>query len=556
MALVQTVVTPTQATAASGVATSSAFTPSAGSLVYVLFSYMFSTNTTGVTFTVGDNHSNSYSLTFTPLNNGGSGATYVGMASFTYTSAPGSTTVHVTASSTGAADCLITPVWFTGQAASQSGAAFASNTNGSSGTTEQILITPTTTGSAIVIAGAVAAVNVNSTAISGTTLAASWNDATVGNSANSGTTTSLSTGGVQVNVGFTLSGTSTFGYSIAALEVLPATGGPADVPAINPGPVWMARAKPGLPKPHPYFPDPTALHAGPVNVTLPPPVTNLSGTLVRPQDVPAISPGPTWYRLAKPGLAKPHPQVAGFELSGENGPLNITLPGPVVTGLTGTVVRPQDVPQILPGAAWFRQFKPGLARARPFKVTSGMTLHAGSLTVPLPSPVTSLSSVHVHSPQNLGAVLTEVTPDGAMTVLTKDATCTLANYGATLVLDNWGAHLVGWTMQTAPLNLSEFNDVSINIAVTRNGSPYDLTTATLNLLLKTQAGTADANALIFSSSGGSPAIIITNAVGGLATALIAKTNLSAETYNFYRLDVVDSGLTNTTLYGQIVWTTL
>jgi len=233
MALVKNVVTSTQATTSAGVSqNSNSFSPSAGALVKVLFTYMFFTNTTGVTFTVTDSHSNTYTLDFTPLNNGGVGATYVGMASFVYNSAPGTTTVKVTASSTGSADCLITPIWFTGQAASQAGAAFASNTNGSSGTTCEQTITPTTFGSYVVIAGAVAAVTVTSTAISGTTLANSWSDANSGSSANAGTTTGISMGG-QINTGFTLSGTSTFGYSIAALEILPAVTQPWPIQAVQ-----------------------------------------------------------------------------------------------------------------------------------------------------------------------------------------------------------------------------------------------------------------------------------------------------------------------------------
>ena len=111
-------------------------------------------------------------------------------------------------------------------------------------------------------------------------------------------------------------------------------------------------------------------------------------------------------------------------------------------------------------------------------------------------------------------------------------------------------------MLVAPLNLLEFNDVTINIAVTTSGSPYNLTGATLNLLFKTVAGTPDANALVFSSGGGSPAITITNAVGGLATAVIPNVDLQTETYNFYRLDVVASGLINTALSGPITWTSL
>jgi hypothetical protein len=162
----------------------------------------------------------------------------------------------------------------------------------------------------------------------------------------------------------------------------------------------------------------------------------------------------------------------------------------------------------------------------------------------------------LRTPLNLGAVLTEVTADGFLRVATADATFTLADYGATLALANFGASLTGWTMQTAPLTLNEFNDVTISITVTQNGSPLNLTGDTLNLLLKTAPNTPDSSALIFSSAGGSPAIVITNAAGGLATAIIPNTDLDAETYTFYRLDVVSGGLTNTTLYGSVVWISL
>lgn len=164
----------------------------------------------------------------------------------------------------------------------------------------------------------------------------------------------------------------------------------------------------------------------------------------------------------------------------------------------------------------------------------------------------------IRNPLNLGALLTEQVPDGSLALAnTFGAAFTSKTPDATLALLDFDAVLTGWTMQgPTPLTLSEFNDVTINIAVTNNGSAYNLTGVTLNLLLKTKAGTPDANALTFSSSGGSPAITVTNAVGGLANAVIPNTDLEAETYNFYRLDVVASGLTNTTLYGPITWITL
>lgn len=180
--------------------------------------------------------------------------------------------------------------------------------------------------------------------------------------------------------------------------------------------------------------------------------------------------------------------------------------------------------------------------------TAGLAHGAGEVFQPTPRIL--------RSPLNLGAVLTEVTADGFLRVATSDATFALADYGATLALANFGASLTGWTMQTAPLTLNEFNDVTISITVTQNGSPLNLTGSTLNLLLKTAPNTPDSNALIFSSAGGSPAIVITNSAGGLATAIIPNTDLDAETYTFYRLDVVSGGLTNTTLFGSIVWISL
>jgi hypothetical protein len=123
---------------------------------------------------------------------------------------------------------------------------------------------------------------------------------------------------------------------------------------------------------------------------------------------------------------------------------------------------------------------------------------------------------------------------------------------------NLDATLTGGTMQgPISLSLSEFNDMTFSITVTTNGTPYNLTGATLNLLLKSAAGAPDSGALVLSSAGGSPAITIAGGTGGTATVVIPKTDLSAESYNFYRLDVVSSGaLTSTTLFGPVVWISL
>lgn len=111
-------------------------------------------------------------------------------------------------------------------------------------------------------------------------------------------------------------------------------------------------------------------------------------------------------------------------------------------------------------------------------------------------------------------------------------------------------------MQQATLALAEFNDETLAIALTDNSSPIDLTTATVNMLFKTAAGTPDDDALTLSSAGGSPAITITNPSGGLISVAIPNGDLQTEQYSFFRIDVVFSGLQNTALYGPVTWTTL
>lgn len=212
----------------------------------------------------------------------------------------------------------------------------------------------------------------------------------------------------------------------------------------------------------------------------------------------------------------------------------------------------------------------GAGTALQIPASAGLAHGTGTAVTPKPIVQPAMGLAHatgtapqiavklIRNPLNLGALLTEQVPDGSLALTNLfGALLTEHSPDATLALLDFDAVLTGWTMQgPTPLTLSEFNDVTINIAVTNNGSPYNLTGVTLNLLLKTKAGTPDANALTFSSAGGSPAITVTNAVGGLANAVIPNTDLEAETYNFYRLDVVASGLTNTTLYGPITWITL
>lgn len=160
--------------------------------------------------------------------------------------------------------------------------------------------------------------------------------------------------------------------------------------------------------------------------------------------------------------------------------------------------------------------------------------------------------------QSFGGGATPVTVDGSITLPNYGGTCaSQANtYGGTVGVTTYDGSLVGWTMQQIALTLAENNDESVNVAITQNGSALNLTSATVNMYLKTAAGTADGSALLLSSAGGSPAITITNAGLGLCTVAIPRADLTAETNTFYRIDVVFSGLQNTAIYGNITWITL
>jgi hypothetical protein len=557
VALSYTTVTATQATASSGVASSTtAFSPTAGQMVAVVWTYMLSTNATGLTFTVADSNSNTYANAVTWSSSMGAG--YSGVSIFQYPSGASGITVKVTASGTGAADCLITPFLFSGQSTNQSGA--ATNTASPSGTITSLTcaVTPTATGSYVIAAGQANGA-ITFSAGANTTQISAWDASGVGEAGCSGASTATQTSGVSYTAAFTITGSDTFGGGIAVAEILPAasSSGAQGFPVIQPGPTWLDTFKPGLPKPRPFAPFYLGTEQGPFSVVLPTLTTSLTAQVVLPLDQPSIQPGPTWLDTFKPGMPKPRPPFPQvLSLTGEFGPFSVVLPT-LAASLTGQAVLPLSQPSIQPGPTWLDNFKPGFPRARPIVPPFPPTkLAAGPFATVLPRPAAVITGSKVRTPENLGAVLTLPGPAAVQVIPAEGAAFTLPDYGATLVLANLGGSLTGWTMQTAPLNLLEFNDVTIDIAVTQNGSPYNLTGVTVNLLFKSVAGTPDSNALVFSSSGGSPAITVTNASGGLAVATIPNTDLDAEIYGFYRLDVVNGGLTNTALSGPVTWTSL
>jgi hypothetical protein len=137
-------------------------------------------------------------------------------------------------------------------------------------------------------------------------------------------------------------------------------------------------------------------------------------------------------------------------------------------------------------------------------------------------------------------------------------TATDANlYGGTAVDANlFGGTDLGWTMQPVNLTLAEFNDETLNVAITANSVAYNLTGVTVQALFKVNAGDLDSAGTTLTLSTATSGVTITNAAGGLATVTIPKSNLQNTNFTFWRLDVIVGGLTNTVFYGTVTITKL
>lgn len=159
----------------------------------------------------------------------------------------------------------------------------------------------------------------------------------------------------------------------------------------------------------------------------------------------------------------------------------------------------------------------------------------------------------------LGGAAVVVNPDlgGTTTVHLLGGTATVETGGGnTIVVDEVDGTLLGWSMQEVDITLAEFNDETVDLALTSGGSALNLTGYTsVDMFLKPAKGIADTDpsVLKLSSAGGSPQITITNVSGGLATAQINATQITATNpWAFYRVDAVDgTGKRNTAIFGNV-----
>jgi hypothetical protein len=115
------------------------------------------------------------------------------------------------------------------------------------------------------------------------------------------------------------------------------------------------------------------------------------------------------------------------------------------------------------------------------------------------------------------------------------------------------------TMQAVNITLGEFNDETINLAITNNSVPFDLTQSggyTLNVYLKVNVGDLDTAASTKKYSSGGAISWISQA-GGTAQLVIPHADLQNTNFTFWRCDVVSSAaLQATAMYGTVTMKSL
>jgi hypothetical protein len=209
-----------QADGTTGTATSAAFSPPAGTWVYVAVTILYGSNSAATSLTCKDNQGSPVTYTAGP-SAGGTGNVFSQIFSHFYAAAPGSITVKVTNTNLASAGMYVAARVVTGASPSQAGAGSA---------TAGTLNTPVTTtqkGSWVyVMAGEPVTTALTAEPLGSTT--DSFTDATAGDAAYFGKQTAATTTPGSTLLGYTQAGT---GNSLVLLEVLPAA--PVTVPLIS-----------------------------------------------------------------------------------------------------------------------------------------------------------------------------------------------------------------------------------------------------------------------------------------------------------------------------------
>ena len=150
----------------------------------------------------------------------------------------------------------------------------------------------------------------------------------------------------------------------------------------------------------------------------------------------------------------------------------------------------------------------------------------------------------------LGGTVTQIPWGGTATPALWGGTVTSAQWGGTVTAAAWAGTITGGPVvvqidQTAVVN----NDSVYAVQVTYNGSPLNLTGYTLKAYLKASRLTPDSEAVLFQSGSG---ITITSAALGELNLDIPHADLPSPTFQWYRIDVIDSsGNITTAIYGNL-----
>jgi len=165
------------------------------------------------------------------------------------------------------------------------------------------------------------------------------------------------------------------------------------------------------------------------------------------------------------------------------------------------------------------------------------------------------------TPKHLGGTLIDQNKlGGSITKINRGGTVIVLDplLGGTLIVtDPLNATLVEWTMQEVDIVLAEFNDETLNLALTSGNPPtpppLNLTGLALDMFLKPAAGVPDIDPGVVKLSTTTGEITIISAVAGTATVAIANVDLTnPSAYTFYRVDTVDgAGKRNTAIFGKV-----
>lgn len=298
--------------------------------------------------------------------------------------------------------------------------------------------------------------------------------------------------------------------------------------------------------------------------------------LTTPDPVVSSSPAfPSWFKI-NPAQVLSNPQALVIPSVATPDPIVVSAPNALAWYKTGS---PQlfdnpQAPAVIPGTSTPAPVVVSSTRAPHFLLKRPHLIRPRtSPTGPQPDTRTALQlGGTVGIPNLLGGTvsvvrakagsLTVLSPiAGTLTLKSVDGTATVSPVlaGSAVVVSPYSSSLVEWTMQEVDIVLAEFNDETVNLAITSSGSALNITGYTLEMYLKPVRGSADTATGVVKLSTATGEITITNGPGGLATVAIPASDFTSvnDIYTFYRVDTIDTNSKrNTAIFGLVTVTQL